>query len=140
MNSRFVRIIYSGRKDGGGDEHKKQFPIQLAPSTLPSMRCLVRILFLFFLPTSGLGSMQRNTSCEIFLESRYGWWEPRCQAWLYFTARPTEAQSCLLFDTLLLFPSLKRLHQFKQQVQQLGQSNDPRILPERNWQTVWLFF
>lgn len=80
---------------GGGDEHKKQFPIQLAPSALPSMRCLVCILFLFFLPTSGLGYMQINTSWEIFLESRYGWWKPWCQARLYFTAWPTEAQSCL---------------------------------------------
>lgn len=61
---------------GGGDEHKKQFPIQLAPRTFPSMRCLVCILFLFLLPTSGLGSKQRNTSCEIFLESRCGWWKP----------------------------------------------------------------
>lgn len=80
---------------GGGDEHKKQFPIQRAPRTLPSMRCLVCVLFLFLLPTSGLGSKQRNTSCEIFLESRCGWWKPRCRAQLYFTAWRTEAGSCL---------------------------------------------
>lgn len=115
---------------GGGDEHKKQFPIQLAPRTFPSMRCLVCILFLFLLPTSGLGSKQRNTSCEIFLESRCGRWKPRCRAQLYFTAWPTEARSCLFAfrHPSFVSPSLKRLHQSKQQVQRLGQSNDPRIL------------
>lgn len=115
---------------GGGDEHKKQFPIQLAPRTLPSMRCLVCVLFLFLLPTSGLGSKQRNTSCEIFLESRCGWWKPRCRAQLYFTGLADRSQelSVYISTPFFCFPSLKRLHQSKQQVQRLGQSNDPRIL------------
>lgn len=74
MNRCFVRIIYSGRKKGGGgDENEKQLAIQLALSKFQVRNPLfVFILFLFFLPTLGFQSMKRNTSCEAFLEPSAG--------------------------------------------------------------------
>lgn len=87
-----------------------------------SFVCFILFLF-FFSPTSGLQCLKRNTPREIFLEPPHSTTAVealRSEPALSHSPGLEPGTVCLHFDRLFVF----RPRQFKQQVRQLGHSND----------------
>lgn len=106
MNSRFVRIIYSGRKDGGRGWTQETIPYSTGTEDVPEyeMPCLH---FVFVSPTYLRPGIQAK---------KYILWDfSRVPVWMMETpdagpsftlqsGRQKPGAVCLHFDTLLLFP------------------------------------
>lgn len=123
MNGRFVRIIYSGRKGGQGMNARNNslFSWHRADSKR-GLLCLFYFVFVFFLTYLGTPMPEKKYASRDLSGASA---QTAVEAWrsvpaLSHSPGLEPGTVCLHFDRLFVF----RPRQFKQQVRQLGHSND----------------